>query len=93
MIVTKNGKPVAVLLGISDEDEIERLIIAYSKTLRSVLEAAEERIQKTGGIPHDTFWQQVDAEYGDTPSNDYVDTEITGKPQRKRRHKVAEHSE
>jgi prevent-host-death family protein len=67
VIVTKNGKPVAVLIGVSDEDEIERLILAYSKKLRTVLEAAEMRIQATGGIPHDEFWSQVDAEYNNAP--------------------------
>ena len=30
VIVTKNGKPVALLLSVTDEDEIERLILAYS---------------------------------------------------------------
>ena len=35
--------------------------------LRVVLEAAEMRIQATGGIPHDEFWRQVDAEYDDAP--------------------------
>ena len=34
--------------------------------LRAVLEAAEVRIQATGGIPHNEFWRQVDAEYDDT---------------------------
>jgi len=65
VVVTKNGKPVAVLIGTSDEDEIERLILAHSKKLRAVLEAAEMRIHATGGIPHDEFWRQVDAEYDD----------------------------
>ena len=65
VVVTKNGKPVAVLIGTSDEDEIERLILAHSKKLRAVLEAAEMRIQATGGIPHGEFWRQVDAEYDD----------------------------
>ncbi|MBW2657969.1 MAG: type II toxin-antitoxin system Phd/YefM family antitoxin, partial [Deltaproteobacteria bacterium] len=30
IVVTKHGKPVAVLLGLKDEEEIERLLIAYS---------------------------------------------------------------
>jgi prevent-host-death family protein len=89
VIVTKNGKAVAVLLGISDEDEIERLAIAYSRKLRLVLDAAEKRIQEHGGIPHDTLWQQIDAEYGDTPSNGQVSPEVTRKPPRKRRRKAA----
>ena len=62
VIVTKNGKPVAVLLAISDEDEIERLMLAYSKKLRSLLEAAERRIQETGGVRHEDFWKDVEAE-------------------------------
>jgi prevent-host-death family protein len=67
VVVTKNGKPVAALIGVSDEDEIERLLLAHSKKLRILLEAAETRIRTTGGIAHDDFWRQVDAEYGDAP--------------------------
>ena len=37
IVVTKNGKPVAVLLGLADEDEIERLIMAYSPKFQSIL--------------------------------------------------------
>jgi prevent-host-death family protein len=62
VIITKNGKPVAVLLAISDEDEIERLILAYSKKFGPLLEAAERRIQETGGVRHEDFWKGVEAE-------------------------------
>lgn len=62
VIVTKNGKPVAVLIGTSDEEEIERLVLAHSKKLRALLDAAETRVRATGGIPHDELWRQVDAE-------------------------------
>jgi prevent-host-death family protein len=60
VILTRNGKHVAVLLGVTDEDEIERLMLAYSKKLRSLLDAADKRIQITGGIDHDELWRQVD---------------------------------
>ncbi|HRW49210.1 MAG: type II toxin-antitoxin system Phd/YefM family antitoxin [Caldilinea sp.] len=60
VIVTKNGKPVAVLVGVSDEDEIERLVFAYSKNIRALLDAAEKRILAGGGIEHDELWRQVD---------------------------------
>lgn len=62
VIVTKNGKPVAVLLAISDEDEIERLLLGYSKKFRALLEAAEQRIQETGGIRHEDFWKAIETE-------------------------------
>ena len=31
VIITKNGKPVAVLLPMEDDDELERLVLAYSR--------------------------------------------------------------
>ena len=62
VIVTRNGKPVAVLLAISDEDEIERLLLAYSKRFQALLETAERRIQETGGVGHEDFWKAVEAE-------------------------------
>jgi prevent-host-death family protein len=62
VVVTRNGRPVAVLLGIEDEDELERLVLAYSKRFRSVLEAARRQIREGEGIPHEQFWQEVEAE-------------------------------
>jgi uncharacterized protein (DUF433 family) len=38
-----------------------------SPELRAILDAAEQRIQETGGVPHDEFWRQVDAEYAAAP--------------------------
>ncbi|NVM26204.1 MAG: type II toxin-antitoxin system prevent-host-death family antitoxin [Desulfobacterales bacterium] len=29
IIVTKNGKPVAILLGVTDEEEMERLVLLF----------------------------------------------------------------
>src|SRR5215212_5187108 len=46
VVVTRNGKPVAVLLGVEDEDELERLVLAYSKRFRSVLEAGRQQIRE-----------------------------------------------
>ena len=34
-----------------------------------VLDAAEIRIQATGGIPHGEFWRQVDAEHDDAAAD------------------------
>ncbi len=62
VVVTRNGRPVAVLLSIADEDEIERLILAYSPRFQGLLKAARRRIEETGGIHHDDFWREVEAE-------------------------------
>ncbi len=62
VIVTKNGRPVAVLLSIKDEDEIERMILAHSPKFRNILEIAEQQIREGKGIRHDDFWQEIESE-------------------------------
>jgi prevent-host-death family protein len=62
VVVTKNGKPVAMLLAISDEDEIERMILAYSPKFQSLLEVAEEQIREGKGLKHEDFWREVETE-------------------------------
>jgi len=60
IVVTKNGKPVAVLLAMQDEDEIERMILAYSPRFQRILQTAELQIQDGQGIPHKEFWQDIE---------------------------------
>jgi prevent-host-death family protein len=60
VIVTKNGRPVAVLLSILEDDELERLVLAHTPRFRRLLDAAEQRIQQTGGIGHDELWESLD---------------------------------
>jgi prevent-host-death family protein len=92
VVVTKNGKPIAVLLAMTDEDEIERLLLGYSPKFQAMLDAAEQRIRATGGILHDEFWQQLDAEYAESTANSSASMENNRKPQRKHRRKSTEHS-
>jgi prevent-host-death family protein len=61
VIVTRNGKPVAVLLAVEDEEEVERLVLAYSPRFQSILQAARQQIHTGEGIPHDDFWQEVES--------------------------------
>jgi len=59
VVVTRNGSPVAVLLGVSDDDELERLLLAHSRKLGAILDAADRRIEEGAGIEHEEFWEQV----------------------------------
>lgn len=61
IVVTRNGKAVAVLLGVEDDDELERLLLSHSRKLRALLDAADRRIDEGAGIGHDEFWKQVEA--------------------------------
>jgi prevent-host-death family protein len=62
VIVTRNGKAVAVLLAVTDEDELERLVLAHSPKFQAILDKSRHQIEETGGIPHDVFWREVEAE-------------------------------
>jgi prevent-host-death family protein len=61
VVVTSHGKPVAVLLAVRDDDELERLMMAHSPRLREILEAGRQQIREGGGIPHEEFWREVEA--------------------------------
>src|SRR5215831_5697168 len=62
VIITRNGKAVAVLLAVTDEDELERLVLAHSPKFQALLEKSRRQIEETGGIPHDVFWRDLEAE-------------------------------
>jgi prevent-host-death family protein len=62
VVVTSKGKPVAVLLRSESEDDVERLLMGHSPKLQSILEAARKRFREGRGTPHETFWQEVEAE-------------------------------
>ena len=53
VVVTRNGHPVAALVPILDEDDLEDLVLAYSPRFRAILETAERQIQQGEGIPHE----------------------------------------
>jgi prevent-host-death family protein len=61
VVVTENGRRVAVLVAVEDEDELERLVLAHTPRFRSLLERAERRIKATGGVRHKEFWTSVRA--------------------------------
>src|SRR5205814_7966997 len=62
VVVTRNGKAVAVLLAVTDDDELERLVLAHSPKFQALLDKSRQQIEKTGGIPHEQFWGEVKAE-------------------------------
>ena len=62
VVVTRNGKPVAILSAVSDEEELERLMMAQAPRLQEILEAARKRIAAGEGIPEDQFWAEVEEE-------------------------------
>ena len=64
IIVTKNGKAVAVLLAVEDEEEIERLILAYSPKFQVIMGKGKAQIEAGESLSHEELWEEVEAEVG-----------------------------
>lgn len=62
IVVTRSGRPVAVLLSVEDEDELERLILAHSVRFRKILDVARQEIREGKGVPHEEFWAEMEAD-------------------------------
>ena len=57
VIITRNGKPAAVLLAPLDEDDLDRLILARSRRFQALLEKSRQSIQAGKGLSRNAFWK------------------------------------
>ncbi|GAB4428564.1 MAG: hypothetical protein Kow0031_08820 [Anaerolineae bacterium] len=62
IIVTKNGKAVAVLLAVDDDDELERLILSYSPKFQAIMNKGKAQIKAGESLSHEDFWGDIEAE-------------------------------
>ena len=59
IVITRNGKAVAVLLAPVDDDDLERLILARSPRFQALLEKSRKSIQAGKGLSQEEFWKAV----------------------------------
>ena len=59
VVVTRNGRPAAMLVPIGDDDDLERLVLAHSVRFRRLLDDADQRARRKG-VAHEAFWRGVD---------------------------------
>jgi len=63
VLVTKEGKMIAVLVSVANEDELKRLLPAANPAeLRNILDTGKQQIMEGRGIRHEDFWQEMEAE-------------------------------
>jgi hypothetical protein len=74
-VVTRNGRPVAVLVGVQDEDEIGPLLMAYSPHLRAILDGSRQQFREGQWLSEEEFRSQF--EYAQPPQR-------SAKPKKKR---------
>lgn len=59
VVITRNGKAIGVLLPIEDDEELERLMLAYSKQFQQILQSTRQEISAGKGIRHEDFWDNL----------------------------------
>ena len=50
IIVTRNGRPVAMIIAIEDEDDLDALLLAHNPRFVQLLDEARQRVRVTGGV-------------------------------------------
>jgi prevent-host-death family protein len=59
VIITRNGKAVAVLLAPRDDDDLERLVLSRSPRFQALLDKSRASIKAGKGLLHKEFWKAV----------------------------------
>jgi prevent-host-death family protein len=59
VIITRNGKPVAVLLAPTDEQDLDRLMLSRSPRFQALLNKSRRSIAAGKGLSRDEFWKAI----------------------------------
>jgi prevent-host-death family protein len=57
IVITRNGKAVAVLLAPADDDDLERLLLARSPRFQALLNKSRQSIKQGKGLSAEAFWK------------------------------------
>jgi len=61
VIITRNGKPVAVLIAPADENDLESLVLARSPRFLELLGRSRKSVREGKGLSEAEFWKAVKA--------------------------------
>jgi prevent-host-death family protein len=61
VVVTRNGRPVAMIIAIEDEDDLDGLLLVHNPRFVQLLEEARQRVHVGGGIPLDELRHRLAA--------------------------------
>ena len=59
LVITRNGKAVAVLLVPYDDDDLERLLLGRSPRFQALLNRSRKSIKDGKGLSEGAFWEAV----------------------------------
>ena len=59
LVITRNGKAVAVLLVPHDDDDLERIMLGRSPQFQALLDRSRQSIKEGKGLSEKAFWETV----------------------------------
>ena len=59
IVITRNGKAVAVLLAPQDDDDLERILLGRSARFQALLGRSRQSIATGKGLSPKAFWKAV----------------------------------
>ncbi len=62
VVVTRNGRPVAMLIAIEEEDDLDSLLLVHNPRFLQILDEARQRVRVTGGVPLAEFRRRLEAD-------------------------------
>ncbi|MCB0052916.1 MAG: type II toxin-antitoxin system Phd/YefM family antitoxin [Caldilineaceae bacterium] len=60
IVVTRNGRPVAMIIAIEDEDDLDNMLLVHNQRFVQLLEEARERVHVTGSVSLAEFRKEID---------------------------------
>ena len=60
VVITRNGKAVALLLAPLDEEDLEGLVLSRSPRFQALLAKSRQSIMAGKGLTRDQFWSAVE---------------------------------
>lgn len=61
VVVTRNGRPVAMIIGITEEEDLDSLLLVHNPRFLQLLEEARQRVRVSGGVPLAELRRRLDA--------------------------------
>lgn len=59
IVITRDGKAIAVLLAPHDEDDLERILLGRSAPFQAMLNRSRQSIKDGKGLSESEFWKAV----------------------------------
>ena len=59
IVVTRNGKPVALLTSILEDDDLDSLLLTHDRGFMRLLAQGRERVRAGQYLTNEQFWQEL----------------------------------